>query len=265
MEKTVIFRAYQVSRNLDLARAQANNPGLVLFRKERNVRVFKINDNEFFAVYSFGAVVFMDIANEERIVRLINSVLPEEENHTFDFSKVLFEETPVYVGSDADVVENDDIKVISLVPDKLMIILNAFATSVSIDYLENQAEESLREYSQVNLSLAKYGHVSMRNKRIMKMIGSAGSMMHFIIGNISLLDKPDVTWENREAEILFMNLRKMFELDERFKTLRYKLDFIRDNSVTMLEAIQSKRAEWLEWIIIALFVLEIVMAFVGLM
>jgi uncharacterized Rmd1/YagE family protein len=97
----------------------------------------------------------------------------------------------------------------------------------------------------------------------MKTIGMSGNIVNFIVGQLSLLDKPDIAWEDKDAEALFINLRKMFELEDRFSTIRFKLTFIQDSSELMLDSLQHRRSELLELTIIGLIVFEIVMALLG--
>jgi uncharacterized Rmd1/YagE family protein len=90
----------------------------------------------------------------------------------------------------------------------------------------------------------------------MRMIGLGGSSVNVIISKLSLLDKPDITWEEEDAERLHLALRRQFELDDRFSILRDKINFLQESSKTVLEVLQDRKSAWLEVIIIVLIAME---------
>ena len=80
-----------------------------------------------------------------------------------------------------------------------------------------------------------------------------------ILSRLSLLDKPDITWDSPELETLFGHMRKMYELDDRFRAVEFKLDSIQDNSKALLSILQTRRSERLEIVIVALILIEVVL------
>jgi uncharacterized Rmd1/YagE family protein len=83
-----------------------------------------------------------------------------------------------------------------------------------------------------------------------------------IITRLSLLDQPDVVWDKQELEALYKSLRSFYALDDRFRNIEFKIDYIGNNSETILTLLQHRRDVALELVVIVLIVIEVVL-FVG--
>ena len=90
------------------------------------------------------------------------------------------------------------------------------------------------------------------------MIGETSSILQKSLSTIAVLDKPSLTWEYKELEDLFVKLRRMFELEVRFKNLKFKIDYINSQLSQFLDIQRAKTEQRLELIIIVLILLEII-------
>lgn len=265
MEHQYSLTAHYIKHSLNLAKCQAKNPDLTLWRKERNLLVYKISETQYLCVYSFGVVTMFgvdDRKEKDRLLKRFARLGEEEPGVAMDGLPT--EEYPVVI--DPSVPESAEFNVLRLKHlsiDKLLLVFHVIAQSVAIDFLEQQVEETLQRFEKIHMNLAKKGLLIATARDVMKTIGTSGNIVNFIVGQLSLLDKPDIAWEDKDAEVLFINLRKMFELEDRFSTIRFKLTFIQDSSELMLDTLQHRRAEFLELTIIGLIVFEIVMALFG--
>ncbi len=88
---------------------------------------------------------------------------------------------------------------------------------------------------------------------------------HDMVGNLLLLDKPNILWDNEEAESLYNSLAKILELHDRHEIALSKLSQIQEDVMLVMDIINHKRSEFLEWIIIILIAVEIVMGLVEMM
>jgi uncharacterized Rmd1/YagE family protein len=143
--------------------------------------------------------------------------------------------------------------------ERLMLVFHVLAQSVAIDFLDRSVEEIMSHFERIHQNLAQKGRLVATRREVLKMIGTSGNMVNFIVGQLSLLDKPDITWEEKEAESLFSSLRKMFELADRFETLRFKITHVQDTSELLLDLLHTRRAEFTEIIIILLFIIDILL------
>ena len=90
-------------------------------------------------------------------------------------------------------------------------------------------------------------------------MGTGNSILQSTIPRLALLDKPDIVWEHSDLESIYQNMRTMFELDDRFKNIEYKIQYIQNSSEIFLSLLRDRRAQALELIIIFLIALEILL------
>jgi len=261
--------AHYIKTSLNLAKIEQKNadlPLFSLFRKERNALIYKVTDSQYVSIYSFGVVTVFGFDDKKEIAKLIKRCAVSDDETTTIEVKPIVEDYAVVIDPDQpESVEFDFTRLKQLTVEKLLLVFHVVAQSVAIDFLENQVQESMQDIERIHGALATKGSLATNGKSILKMVGKNGNIVHFIINRLSLLDKPDITWEDKEAEALFTGLRKMFELDDRFSAMRYKLEFIHDSSETMMTALHTKRAELMELTVILLIAIEIIMFLPGVM
>jgi uncharacterized Rmd1/YagE family protein len=263
MEKIHSCSAHYIKVGLNLAKIEVACHELTLYRRERNCLIYKLSETQFLAVYSFGVLVTFDVhdkKNNAHYIRLVSR--GGEVDDAISVENALTDNYDLLIDPDQpDTVEFNQVRLHEFNLEKVFIVMHVLAQSVAIDFMERQVEEHLQKFEKMNLSLSRRGRVEVPASEVMKVIGASGSMMNFVIGKLSLLDKPDIAWDDREAESLFMNMRKMYELADRFEALQFKFTFIQESSGRLLDILQHKHANFLEWIIILLFVLDIFVAF----
>ena len=81
-----------------------------------------------------------------------------------------------------------------------------------------------------------------------------------LVNNLKLLDRSDTAWNYERYSDLWEDLRKEFELEDRFETLEYKLNLVQHNVKFFLEILQNRKSDTLEWIIIILISGEILVS-----
>ena len=255
--------AHYIKASLNLAKIEQNNGDLPLVKKERTMLVYRPAENQLLFVFAFGVVTVFGVSDKKEIARFLRRfVKAGEDELAIKIIDIAPEDYSVVVDSDQpEAVEFDFVRIRHFSPDKLMIVAHMLAQSVAIDFFDRRAEEMSQRFERIHMNLAQKGRVVMTRREIMQTIGTSGGIIIFIIGQLALLDKPDITWEDKEAETLFTNLRKMYELDDRFSSLRFKITQMQDTSELMLDVLNTRRAEFMEIIIILLFVFDIFLLF----
>ena len=79
-----------------------------------------------------------------------------------------------------------------------------------------------------------------------------------------ILDKPDITWINSEAESFYDQMAHFFELADRYEIMQNKLNIINSVKEGFSTISNSMRGLILEWIIIILILLEVIIMFIDL-
>ena len=88
----------------------------------------------------------------------------------------------------------------------------------------------------------------------------ASSILNFkykSIAHVMVLDKPDITWENPDADRLYSIMANLFELKQRYMEIKHKSETLLDITGVITGLSHAKRATRLEWIIIILIAIEI--------
>lgn len=95
---------------------------------------------------------------------------------------------------------------------------------------------------------------------MLKFIGLGLSTRREIVSRLSIMDSPDVAWEDPSADQLFNELRANFELQARFRTLEYKLRLIHESAEVLVDLSNTRRFTMLEITVIILIAVEILLA-----
>ncbi|WP_249741738.1 RMD1 family protein [Fervidobacterium pennivorans] len=128
------------------------------------------------------------------------------------------------------------------------------AQSVSLHRIEQKTDLLIDE---IEKFLSEKGKVAKGRKALglaMKILKTR----HEILSDVMILDKPDIAWENELYDQLYQKLARYYELSRRYKNVTTKLDHAFEVASVLLEIHSESKANFLEWMIILLFVLEIV-------
>lgn len=251
------IEAVYLAKGIDLAKT-AEKLDKNLIGKRREFLTYLLGEKEFFFVFSFGALVFVNIGKELQTAtkRALAKFAQNPVKGSYEESYILREgEKKFEVGNEAaalPVVRSEEIEIASRI----------LAQSVALEYIEDLTEEIISNIESMNSELEKE-KITQDAKPILHLFSQNSSIMQFVISKLSLLDKPDITWEEKRLETFFSQLADLFELRSRFRNVEYKIRFARDNSEFALTVIQGRRESFLEIIIIVLIFIDIILYFFG--
>ena len=245
--------AYYVAKSLNLAEIEKKNE-LSLLTKRRNSLVIQPSQDRTLVVFSFGVAVFFNF-EEKLISKLLKQITKYgeetlEKPDTEDYAVVMDPEKKLSVEFDSVVVSKID-------PEQIHLISEVLAQSAAIDHVEQRVNSFVKRFEHINASLEKSGRIPVHDKEVLKTIGAGRNIVQYVLSQLSLLDKPDITWEEKELESLFIGMRKMFELQDRFQALEFRLNFIQDTSELLLDVLENKRSFNLEVAVIVLSVADV--------
>ncbi len=251
---TNIFATY-VSNGIKLIEIEKRSEYPVVLKKRISL-LFEYAVGQHFFVYSFGAFVFSNIDQKtaNKIIRKFGKALevPIEKEFIEEYG---YES----VGVEKDAVEFDFVKVTTMSTDRLSLIADVLAQSVAIDYFDSLTDEISSRFDRINLELEKKGLLSITTRSLGKTIGTANTILQSIITRMALLDKPELIWEEAGLEAFYVSLRKMFELDDRFRIIEVKVDYIRNTSELALNMISNRKMIFLETMIVIFFVVDLLL------
>jgi uncharacterized Rmd1/YagE family protein len=209
--------------------------------------------------FDFGAVVFVNLAAEERarvLGEVQKRVAPREPHPPLeeDFVIEIVPGTPPQGRVTFDRVILDE-----LTAPAVEIIALLIAQSVAIDYYEEDLQEVLAALDKHTSHMARRGRLLGSRGDLMRFVARTLDTKNQIIAALAVLDKPAVTWEKESLDKLYHALRDMLEIDERFKAMEYKLRTIQESLELFLDMQQTRHGHALETIVVLLILIEIVM------
>lgn len=210
-------------------------------------------------IYHFGSLVFLNFQHHE--IMDVVSYLKQIDSEVHDGKPFRYvDEYKLEVEPNSEPSINNDAMVIHEEAEyHLEIVSTILAKSVALEKIETEVDVLMDEIELVVQKLHQ-GKLSVSDEQLAKMSASILGFKLNTISYIMLLDKPDITWSNQEAEALFNELSVLFELDDRYEKVRHKIEALMDITEVFSGLVHSKRGTRLEWAVIILISIEIVLS-----
>ena len=250
-----VVEAVYVGESIDLKKVQENLKQYSFLNRDHPL-VLRILKDQYLVLTKFGVVVFWNLQEKLKkqvIKELTPFVKSKKESYPYQ------EKIKVMVGTVADRVLFGRVDLAELSVDKIKIISYVLSQSAALDRYEDDIEANLLNLEGFMESLKTKGRVMLKEKDLLRQIGSTFSVKQTTVAHLSLFDKPDEVWESAELETLYHRLHLEFELQDRFDVLDEKIDFLSENTKMLMDFVIEKRGNFLELVIIVLIAVEIVL------
>jgi uncharacterized Rmd1/YagE family protein len=207
-------------------------------------------------IYPFGAIVFHDLPPEQREAELarLRSVRPGLTTKVVRESFTVREEP----GARVEIV-NGTLVVDSFGPGRVAVVALIVAQSAAMEYYERIVEELFARTHALVEPLEKHGSVPLRTRRLHQFIGQAISTRSEVFTVLTLLDKPDATWDDPALDRIYDDLRAEFDLIDRYGALEQKLRSVQEALELVLDVARDRRMWLLELFIGILIVFEVLL------
>jgi len=252
--------AYSYASRFTLREVTSLFPKARAARSSKTQLVVELAPNAMAYAFDFGAVAFINVPAEQAatILSKFAEHLPREPHPPLR-DTFLIEVRP---GASIEIeMAFDRVVVPELTPAALDVIAYILAQSVSLDYYDEDMQAVLDRIGQVAAQIAKDGRPRGRQRDLLRFFGATIASQVEIISSISLLDKPDITWEDELADHLHDKLRYHFEITERYKALEAKQLTVRESLKALMEISSEQRMLLLEVAIVVLILIEVVAGF----
>lgn len=262
----LILKAYDLREEIDLNRLAQ---GLGITRKFRWEEPMVLSATELSSlaaagmeirayVFSFGGVVFVNCP-EIAMKAFFHEMTRYSElfcgypglRCTEDYKlRIEPEATPT--------VTNDTAVLPSLDHGFVDIIAFVLAQSVSLERIENEVDQAM-DGSEALIALLNRGKLGIPDRKLSRLAATILDFRYKSVANIMVLEKPDITWENEDADRFHAKLATLFELNQRYVGIRHKYEILLETARVFSDLSHARRAARLEWIIIILIAIEIVL------
>lgn len=241
--------AIDLKKDIDIQKIRKKFKNIIIL-DTKDVIIIKEKER-YVSFFSFGSIIFFGFTN--------NNVLKFcSKNNIGEINKDAIEYYTVKEGK-KDEVYNDKVILRSIDKMVVFIISIVLAQSVGLRYYENLINKKIEELNDIYWEISKKGKLKLKRKRFIEMVAETSMMLHEIMNELSLLEKPLIVWENERLEKLFEDLRYIFEIDVRFENILIKIEQMKSDLERLINIIGMKNTEKLEKIIIILILIEVIL------
>ncbi|MCL1886712.1 MAG: RMD1 family protein [Betaproteobacteria bacterium] len=245
-----IARAIFIGNRLDLrimeeSDALASNP--LTIRAENGIAV----------LYRHGVVVFfgVDPLYEAVVRERLKSLISEP------YSNPEIEEITVRVDpAEREGMRGNTVFISEISVERLQIIADVLAKSVVLAEYEAKIAHNFDRIEPLAKNMEMSGRISGTAKELLQNIGAMLLSEHLMVGRVNIPEKPEVLWENPALQGLYSRLEDEFEILERHAAMERKLNLISRTAETLLDLLNNRHSNRLEWYIIILIAVEIILS-----
>lgn len=228
-------------------------------REEHLKGILPVPEGKSAVIFPFGSVVFVNMEHHE-IVDVINYLKKMEPNlKNADYKYV--ESYMLKIGAEEPSIDFNSMSVREFKSHHSEILATILAKSVALDKVETDLNNLLDEVEAI-VDMLERGILNISDEKNAKMSAKILGFKFDTISYIMLLDKPDITWENQEAESLYMQLSQFYELSERYEKIQAKTETLMDITQVFGSLAHQKRGNKLEWMVIILIGIEILLTLI---
>jgi uncharacterized Rmd1/YagE family protein len=220
------------------------------------LRLIFDDDAEVF-FYPFGAVVFHDLDRERRqhILERLRAAPSSLSTDVMREDFIVEEEagSPISVSSGI-------LRVDRMMPERAAVVALTVAQSAAMETYERLVQDLFTRTGDLVSDLERRGTVRLRMRPLHRFIAEAIGTRNEVLSVLHLLDKPDAVWDDPAIDRIYADLRAEFDLGDRYEALALKLRSVQESLELVLDTARDRRLVLLEVAIVALIVIELVLA-----
>lgn len=216
----------------------------------------RIGTEGFVTLFRYGVVVLAGLSPEDEDTvlrgiahRVVRPIEPREE----EIAQISLEPD-----KDDQIVPGGPIRLKVFTPEHIIVIADALSKSVALARDERQVAAAFDLVEPLARQLAEHGRTPEGRRAILKHIGNALLVQHRLTGRVAVTEKPDAVWDRADLDRLYVRLENEYELKERAEILSRKLNVISGTAQALTDIIDTRRALFVEFVIVALIAIEIV-------
>ena len=258
VNRTILVKAYDMASSFDLAQIRKmldnDRSGRIL---RNNPLLVQISASKMIGMFDYGAIVFFDLDKAEQqawIGKIRLYAVRENQSYSEDdFVLHLAPRSRQPEGTDELVVREFN-------RDIALVVGTVLSRSVSVEYYEKLVGDALANLEQPIDSLQRTGKIPHTQRELTRKVGFALAVEQELAYTLSVFDDPEIVWDGgKPIDLLYRNLKREFDLEDRIKIIQQKVSIISRSSTFVISRIEGQRSQILEWIIILLIVLEILL------
>jgi required for meiotic nuclear division protein 1 len=245
--------SYQIADSIDIKLFKAYFKA-ELHYSDADELFYKLDQDQFIYVFKYGVVCFLNY-DPVKISEFLKVIAPYCKN---PYGQTLSEEFQIETGTKENRIGYNKIEITTADTDVLRIIMLNVSQSVALDYYSEQATTLLEETNNHTLNLELKGTLAIPGRNLKKYIGRTLNLKNRIAENLYIFDAPVEVWEDENLNKIDTDLKKTFDLQERFRNIQESLSIVKENLELFKDILQYRNSTRLEWVIIILISIEVI-------
>jgi required for meiotic nuclear division protein 1 len=244
--------SYQIADSIDIKNVKAAFKAELAFG-DADELFYQVDEDRYVYIFKYGVVSFLkyDAADSSLFLQFIQPFCKNP------FRESLNDEFLVETGAAENKVSYNKIEIISPERQVVQMIMLNVSQSVALDYYTELTSRLMEETNYHTQILEKKGRLAISGKKLKKFIGKTLLLKNRIAENLYIFDSPAETWENERLDKLYTDLKRNFDLTERFRNVSEGLGIVKDNLELFKDILQYRNSVFLEWVVIILIAIEV--------
>jgi uncharacterized Rmd1/YagE family protein len=211
-------------------------------------------------LFSFGTLVFVNCADSDMMD--VIAYLKKLDRNLAEFTRVEYvDDYKLTVSGGEPSVTYDELIAPEMKDYYRELVAVILAKSTAMERIEDEISRLFDDVEQFITQL-KRGTLSISDERLARLSGRILSYRYSSISYIMILEKPDIVWRSQEAQELYSDLERLFELPDRYEKISHKTQTLLDMTQVFADLYHAKRGTRLEVAVILLIAFEIILSLV---
>ncbi len=250
--------SYQAADFIDVKNLRQAIIGDLIY-KDAIELFYEVTAGQYLYIFRYGVISFFNYRSDE-ISSFFKILQPYCRNF---FSPDFNDELIVETNAPENKISHNKVEIKNENPEVIRMIMLNVSQSVTLDYYSDQTEKLLEETNFYTQLLARKGRLISSARKLKKFIGKTLLLRNRIAENLYIFDSPPETWENEQLDKLHNELKKSFDLQDRFWDVSEGLQIVKDNLELFKDILQYRTSLLLEWVVIILIAVEVINFFLG--
>jgi uncharacterized Rmd1/YagE family protein len=208
---------------------------------------------QFIYVFKYGVVCFLNY-DPIRISEFFRLISPYCKNK---FEHNLEEEFKIQTNAGKNKIGFNSIEIVGEDIEVLRLIMLNVSQSVALDYYHELTTQLMEETNRHTQVLETKGRLDLSGINLKKYIGKTLLLKNRIAENLYIFDSPPETWDDENLNKIHTELKRTFDLKERFRNIQEGLNIVKDNYELFRDLLQYRNSFRLELVIIILILVEV--------
>lgn len=249
--------AYQVTNTINIRTCKQQLQWQLLFQDSDEL-FYLYSEDKYIYLFQYGMVSFFNMSKKE-VEETLQTIKPY--CATF-FINIISEEVKIKIKANSLRVNFESIVLPNFNSEMLRLIMLNASQSVALNRFSEITEDLLIETNKHTKYLETKGKLDISGNKLKRFIGKVLNIKNKISENLYIFDSPEITWEDEQLNKLNIELKKTFDLKDRYHLIHDRIEIIKENLELFKDIMDHRESSRLERIIIILILVEVVDLFI---